>query len=126
MSWRTDLYDMLHGDADVSALVSDRIYPVVIPQGKPLPVISFMGSGNDPVKHKSGPSKLEYRRVQIDCYADTESEIFDLAEKVRVALDRKSRGVIDQAVYETDNDIEPDVDQTPRLSMDFTLAIKRS
>lgn len=45
MSAETDLFAVLDAAAGLAALVSDRIYPVAIPEGKPLPAVVYLIAG---------------------------------------------------------------------------------
>lgn len=76
----------LKADAGVSALVSSRIYPLLLPEGAALPAISYQTVGDVLHYSHSGNSKLRRARVQITCHADTYAGAKSLAGAVKTSL----------------------------------------
>lgn len=74
-------------DADITALIGDRIYPNVAPQDAELPLLVYQRISSPRVRSQSGPSGLAHPRFQIRAKAASYSEARDLAGKVRVSLD---------------------------------------
>ena len=94
------IYSTLNGNAGVTALVSDRIYPQALPQTEIFPCIVFSQVSNVPTNTKSsatlGKSSLDLIRVQITIMAQNtdgysgESKTQEIGEAVRAALDYTS------------------------------------
>jgi len=97
------LVEILEDDAPVSAIVSDRIYPNVAPQGKQVPYIVYSRINTEPSDTKSGTSKLDRVAVDLDFFGNNYKTLRDLADKSRTALDRfsgtKQSQVIDKIVF---------------------------
>ena len=77
----------LVNDTDVKALISSRAYPNVIPQDAALPALAYQVISRPGGMAHDGPTGIAWPRFQITAQADTFSEIVDLTNKVRVALD---------------------------------------
>ena len=82
------IYDVLFNDTDVNALVETKIFPNVAPQTTEFPFLIYDVVGSDPNDTKSGVSELDINSVMISCYSETYSQASDLANKVRIAMDR--------------------------------------
>ena len=81
------LYSLLSNDAGVSALVSARIYPAVVPQDIDLPAIAYQLIGApDRYYAHSGPVGLARKRIQITSVAETYAAAKGLAVAIRDAL----------------------------------------
>jgi len=76
----------LANTAGVSALVSDRIYPGIAPQGAALPYLTYQRVSGPRTYTFDGASGIEAPRIQIDCFAATYSGVKALATAVRAAL----------------------------------------
>lgn len=123
------IYDILVNDTDVSALVSTRIFPNVAPQTTTFPFIIYDVTGVSPNDTKEGPSTLDTNDVMISCYSETYSEASDLAQKIRVAMDRINEGVyndetIQSSQFQSYNDIFDDTSGDAgiyRKALDFEI-----
>ncbi len=111
------IYNILANASDVAAIVSTRIYPNVAKQGSAFPFIVYQTTGVDPNDTKDGVSTLDGNSFDVLCFADNYSIATNLAQKVRIALDRKSGtypslGVEVQSIqftgYDEDFDIKGD------------------
>tara|TARA_R110002167_G_scaffold168443_2_gene366141 strand:- start:265 stop:681 length:417 start_codon:yes stop_codon:yes gene_type:complete len=111
------IYNILSNDSDVSALVSTRIYPNVAKQATPFPFVVYQTTGVDPNDTKDGVSTVDGNSFMVLCYSETYTQVADLAQKVRIALDRKTGtypalGVEVQSIqftgYDEDFDIKGD------------------
>lgn len=85
---------LLLENADVAAIVGDRIYPVFIPQNITGPFIVYKVITQLPDRHLVSASTLQHVRIQIDCYAQNDDGVQSsygvvktLANTVRLALD---------------------------------------
>lgn len=86
--------EILLSDPGVTALVDDRVYPLVAPQESVLPnIVVTQVSDNDPM-HLTGASRLPESRVSVVSRADTATGMMDLADAVKAAL----RDIIHQTV----------------------------
>jgi len=86
------IYNILFDDVDVKTLVSTRIFPNVAPQTTTFPFIIYDITGVQPNDTKDGSSTLDTNDVMISCYSETYSQASDLAQKIRVAMDRINEG----------------------------------
>lgn len=68
------------------ALVSTRVYPVILPQAPMLPAITYQIVTNDSEYSMEGPSRLADPRMQIDLYAGTALGVQQLRDAVMAAL----------------------------------------
>ncbi len=93
------IYSILINDSDVSALVSTRVYPNVAKQSSDWPFIVYTTNSVDPTDTKDGVSPMDTNIVEILCLSDTYSQAVDLAQKVRIALDRKTPGTYPNTIW---------------------------
>jgi len=82
------IYSILTNDSDVSAIIGTKVYPQIAAQGAAFPFVVYVLQDNSPSDTKSGVSTLDEVRYDIVAAAETYSELTDLTEKVRTALDR--------------------------------------
>jgi hypothetical protein len=63
----TGLFQLLSTEPTISALVADRVYPVVLPTEPTLPCITYqiVGGSSEPTLTDTGLQKV---RLQIDCW----------------------------------------------------------
>jgi len=88
------LYSRLKTDTPITALVSNRIYPNILPQNVAYPAISYMRVTGPRIHSHSGSSGLAHPLFQVDQWATTYSGVKDLAEKVRLRLQGFSGTVV--------------------------------
>ncbi len=82
-----DLAQFLIRDAGVSAIIGVRCYPAPLPQSPVYPALSYGQIDAVRVRAVEGPAGKVRRRVQIDSWAKTNPERWELADAVRTALD---------------------------------------
>ena len=87
MSLKDAMIAELRADTGVAALVDERVFKKVAPQGKPLPYITVQRISNSHVHHLTAASGLADARVQVSCWDTSDSGAEALAEAVREALD---------------------------------------
>lgn len=80
------LYETLRNNAGLVDLVEDRIFPIVIPQGTPLPCVTYQRLSGIPANTLSGHSGLEKIDLEIDAWARNYFEAKDVAKAVRAAM----------------------------------------
>ncbi len=90
MSLEAAIYDILKSAAGVTALVggvaSPRIYPIGMPQGKPMPAVVYQQITSLVEFTCEGDGDLRTDRVQITCWDDDPDGARTLAEAVRTAM----------------------------------------
>ena len=123
------IYSILTNDSDVSALIGTRVYPQVAAQGAAFPFVVYVLQDNTPSDTKSGVSTLDEIRYDIVAAAETYSQLTDLTEKIRTALDRYT-GTVSGIVVDSIQFTELDVDNDPATetfvsSSEYILRIKR-
>lgn len=126
MSIETGLFTHLTTDANVSAIVDARVYPLRLMQGYTLPALTYQRISTERKPTLSGPNERVVGRFQINCFAATYSAARALADKVRISLDgRKGTlgseddvgGISIQGEWE-DDDQQTDV---YRIMLDFRI-----
>lgn len=127
MTIEKDIYYILTNNAAVSALVSNRVYPLLLPQRWTLPAITYQRVSGDRAANYSGASGRARPRFQIDCWADDYDGAKDLADKVRLCLDGYKGDIntetdVGGIHLEGDRDIYEDNTDIVRVTMDFMIA----
>lgn len=84
MSTETDLFSDLTGDAGVSAIVASRVFPAVLPDDVTFPAIAY----REVSAVRIGGVCLQ-RRMQVDCYAASYSEMKSLRDAVQALAETK-------------------------------------
>lgn len=80
--------DYLKDDSGVAALISNRLYPMVIPQDVDKPAAAFQRISRDGVHvHDLGPDGWASVRMQFTCQATSMYVAKQVAEAIREALD---------------------------------------
>ena len=123
------IYNVLSTNSDVSTLVSTRIFPNVAPQTTTFPFIIYDVNGVQPNDTKDGVSTLDTNDVMISCYSETYSQASDLAQKIRIAMDRINEGTyggeqIQSSQFQSYNDIFDDTSGDAgiyRKALDFEI-----
>lgn len=78
---RQYLFDRL-GDSAIDALVSGRVYPDILPQNPTYPAITYLRVGTAHYNALTGTPTLENPQFQVDCWAETHTAAWNLAEAV--------------------------------------------
>ena len=123
------IYNILANDSDIAALVDTKIFPNVAPQTTSFPFIIYDVTSVQPNDTKDGASTLDTNNVMISCYSETYSQASDLAQKVRVAMDRINEGTyggeqIQSSQFQSYNDIFDDTSGDAgiyRKALDFEI-----
>lgn len=73
----SSLFNVLSTSAEVTALASMRVYPLVLPENSPLPAITYhvVASTNNATMLNRG---MQRARVQIDCWGSSYSDAVNL------------------------------------------------
>ena len=123
---------MMQDDATVSALVGIRVYPELAPEGVSMPYLVYSVVSNSPSDAKDG-TPIDEAQVELYSVASTYLAANDLADKVRAAMDRKSKtvsvaegDVVVQSCHYTNEVTEVSADRKTYVSIqDYTIRIKR-
>ena len=109
----------LREDAGLSALVGNKVFALVIPQGTKLPCITFHRIGGMPANTLSGHSGLEEIDLQIDVWARDYDEAKAIAKAVRSAM--PPSGPRFSAHLIEDQDLYEDGTNYFRVNMEFKV-----
>ena len=119
VDFETVLLRMLQEDAGLSALVGNKVFALVIPQGTKLPCITFQRIGGMPANTLSGHSGLEEIDLQIDVWARDYDEAKAIAKAVRSAM--PPSGPRFSAHLIEDQDLYEDGTNYFRVNMEFKV-----
>ncbi len=122
----TIIAEILVNNDAVNDIVGNRVYPVVIPQTKEMPCLVYLLTGNEPSSSNAGPAVNDKRSFSVHVVARKYSEVDDLADKVRAALDRYQGEGVQNIFYQTESD---DFEQETMLYVrviDFQIRLVRS
>ncbi len=86
MAAEASLYSLLTGTAGVTALVSTRIYPDLLPENCAYPAIVFARSNTDPLIGISGQVFGTDIELSIGCWAATRTSADAVASAVEAAI----------------------------------------
>ena len=94
------IYSMLKDDSAVAALVGTRIYPELAEEGAATPYVVYSVVSNTPVDTKDS-APVDEAQLEVFSVADTYAAANDLADKVRAALSRQSKKVLDTVAVQS-------------------------
>ena len=86
MNIEDGLYSYLKINAGVAAIVSSRIYPLVMAQKTALPAITYQTTALKPDRNMAGNTGRMTATIQLNAWAETYIEVKTLAEALRAAL----------------------------------------
>ena len=99
----------------LKSLVSNRCYPLLMPENPTYPSIVFTRISSTPENTLNGGATIDQVRFQIDIYSETYAGAKALAASVRTAMEAASF----KGLLQTDQDFfEPDV-TIYRVTQDF-------
>jgi hypothetical protein len=81
------IYSKLTGDAGVSALVSTRVYPNVVPQDIAMPAVAYQRISTVRDMAHDGPLGIAHARFQFTISASSYSSARNVANAIRAAVD---------------------------------------
>ena len=111
----TTVRNILVAAGGVTALVDQRISPLIRAQDEVLPCITLTLVTTVPFNHLHGRPSLDENRVQVDSWAETYADARAVAYACREALE--SAGLVMSSETE---DSEPDVNEY-RVTQDWLL-----
>lgn len=122
------IYSYLSGHAGLTALVSNRIYPLVMPQNTILPAVTFSKVSGPRVHAMQKDTGMAYPRFQVSCWGSTYKQAKEVAAQVRAALqDYKGTmggagGVVVGGVFiQDENDLYEPGTQVYHVALDFII-----
>lgn len=86
----TALYNYLSSYAGLSALVSSRIYPLVMPQTPTLPVVVYQQVSGPRVHAMGNDPGIMDARYQFACWASAHDDAAAVAQQIRLAFENYS------------------------------------
>ena len=124
------IFNILTADANLAALVSDRIYPEMAPENVVAPFVVYSIRSVDPKDTKSASSGLDVSRVEFYVCGPDYANVQTINATVRLAIERQEGnfdGVAIQSVQYNDEDCDFDIDTRDYVSeMRFTFRVLRS
>lgn len=124
MTVETVLFSRLSGFAGLNALISNRVYPTVIPQNSPLPVVSYRRISTTRESAMGSDTGIARARFQLDSFAESFSAVRPVAEQVRAALQRwrNNSGTVvqDSFILSEDDDYDHET-KLYRVMQDFEV-----
>ena len=87
MSANKIVYNILSNNAALTALISTRLNPVRIPQDSSFPAVSYQLVSEIPNPTKSGHSRTEFARVQVNAYGITLASTESVSSAIRTAFE---------------------------------------
>ena len=84
------LFSRLSGHAGLAALVGDRIYPQVLPQGGTFPALTYAKTKGERVQAMGGNPGIARVTFRVAAWSDVYSDAKDASAQVRDALERWS------------------------------------
>ena len=112
MGIETALYTLLHGRAELEALVDVRIYPMYLPQSPTFPACAYNRTSSRIISLLKNDTNLIEARYEVAAFSKTYNECIEVADQIRQALQRQ-RGTISGVVIDdiTIDDISQDYEQ---------------
>jgi hypothetical protein len=111
----TQIFDTLKG------LVSNRVYPLVMPQNPTLPALVYTRIVTNAQNNLDRPPTLDQCLIQIDSYAKTYLEAKQVAEQARDVLEVSAL----KSTLQNIQDFWEDEAKIYRVTMDFYCWEKR-
>ena len=87
MSANKIVYNILSNNAALTALISTRLNPIRIPQESAFPAVSYQLVSEVPNPTKSGHSRTEFAKVQVNAYGLTLASADSVASAIRTAFE---------------------------------------
>jgi hypothetical protein len=81
------LYQRLTSQTAVSSLIGSRVYPLIAPQGTPLPLIVYQRTGVERPQSLAGNVGNPLVTLQLTTYGTSYTSVKSIARAVRIAID---------------------------------------
>ena len=116
-------------NGSVTALVADKVYPVVALQGIKKPYVTARITSNSPNQNKDASSTFDSVSFQVLSYSEKYSEVDAIDNAIRGAIDNATGDVegieFDRIYFETHEDLFDQEDQAFIRSSRYTALIRR-
>lgn len=86
MTIETTLYAAINDDAAVTALVADRIYPLVAPDSAAVPYVTYQVIAGESHNKLVGAPDTERKVIQVNCISNTYANAKAVAEAIKAAI----------------------------------------
>lgn len=86
MSAETELYAVLTAASGLTALVSTRIYPDILPEETALPAVVYTRTGTQTITTIHGGNMGEFADLQINAWGKTRASAAAVADQIDAAL----------------------------------------
>lgn len=113
---------------EVSDIVADNIFPMVLPTENSIPALVYQGISVQPVLGISGQNALQKKRLQVDCYGKTYAEVKLLERAVmhclvnfQGTLEDSDSTYVDAIYLNNTVDLYESEAQLYRVSIDFDV-----
>ena len=102
----TSLYSRLTTFAGLAALVSNRVYPLIMPQGATYPAVTYQRISTEPREVAMGADPgIARPRFQVTAWAETFAGAKAAGDQIRLALERwNTTGIFDTYIL-AENDL---------------------
>ena len=118
------LHEYLSGRTEITDLVGNRIYPIVLPQGPAYPALTYIKISG-PVLHDVD---IAYPRFQLSSWGEEYSDVKQLAAAVKEVLQRfkgvmgSAPGIkVSQVVFENELDLYDPETGVYHIPADYTI-----
>ena len=82
----TAIYNRLNATAGVTAIISDRTYPLVLPQGTKLPACTYQQISGPRIHAMGSDPGLTSPRYQVNAWSTSYEQALSLANQLRLSL----------------------------------------
>ncbi len=129
MSAAAVIYARLSATTAVTALVSTRIYPDVLPDSPVYPAITYHQISGSSERGAIVDPVMLMSMMQITCWAKSRNQARAIADQVRKAMDRLrlvtlGNTVLNDCFFENDVDLYDPPTKTYYVALDFRMHIK--
>ena len=100
----TIIYTALSGSSTITAIVGENVFPVVIPQAVKGPANVYAIGSNITNAVKDGPSTMDTYLFDVMSISKKYSEVDNLADKVRTALETTTATGVQSIRYQSEQD----------------------
>lgn len=109
----TAIYALLTGDGTLTALVSTRVTPVLVPQGSAMPAVTYAQVSGIRIHATSGPAGLVNSRWQFNCWGVSHASVRAVSDAVRQAIDGYSGTIGGVTIQAIQTEMEVNIDANP-------------
>jgi hypothetical protein len=115
------VYDQLHTDSATVAIVGDRIYPALFPQGVVLPRVLIRRVGSSRGYSTEGENGLQSASVLTQCQASDYESVKSLAAAVATALSGFRGEILGKTVAGIFLENEVDTEDYPQFGNEVAI-----